>query len=127
MSNLKQFSFGDNPAMADELLNLVLNGIKTATCSALQEYEAEGKPLPKIGDQSIVLDSQGKSRCVIEVVSVKLKRFCDVDADFAYKEGEGDKSLQYWQQEHKAFFERWDMFDPEMKLVCEEFKVVKIL
>lgn len=127
MGNLEKFSFGDSPKMADELLGLVLSGVKTATCSALQEYEAEGKSLPKIGDQSIVLDSQEKSRCIIEVISVEIKRFSDVDADFAYKEGEGDKSLQYWRKEHQSFFERWDMFDPEMKLVCEEFKVVEVL
>jgi hypothetical protein len=29
------FSFGDNPALADELLALVLAGRKTATCGAL--------------------------------------------------------------------------------------------
>ena len=34
MATLPSFAFGDSPAMADELLHLVLNGRKTATCWA---------------------------------------------------------------------------------------------
>ncbi|HAX69534.1 MAG TPA: ASCH domain-containing protein, partial [Anaerolineae bacterium] len=34
--------FGDNPALADELGNLVLSGRKSATCSSVWEYEAKG-------------------------------------------------------------------------------------
>lgn len=122
---LNAFSFGDSPEMADELLDLVLNGIKTATCSALEGYKDES--LPQIGDQSIVLDSQGKPRCIIEIATIEINRFCDVDSDFAYKEGEADKSLEYWQAEHQNFFERTNIFDPEMELVCEEFKLVRVL
>lgn len=36
---------GDNPQLADELAQLILEGVKTATCSALWEWEAEGNPL----------------------------------------------------------------------------------
>jgi uncharacterized protein YhfF len=32
------FAFGDSPALADELLALVLAGRKTATCAALRDY-----------------------------------------------------------------------------------------
>ncbi|MFZ1474433.1 MAG: ASCH domain-containing protein, partial [Anaerolineae bacterium] len=39
-------SFGDHPDLADELAALVLAGVKTATCSALWEWEAEGASLP---------------------------------------------------------------------------------
>jgi uncharacterized protein YhfF len=31
--------FGDNPHLADELGRLIVQGIKTATCSALWEWE----------------------------------------------------------------------------------------
>jgi uncharacterized protein YhfF len=34
MTDLKTFAFGDSPALADELLALVLAGKKTATCWA---------------------------------------------------------------------------------------------
>jgi uncharacterized protein YhfF len=31
--HLRKFAFGDGPELADELLELVIKGIKTATCS----------------------------------------------------------------------------------------------
>jgi uncharacterized protein YhfF len=34
MTDLESFAFGDSPALADELLALVLAGKKTATCWA---------------------------------------------------------------------------------------------
>lgn len=52
------FSFGDSPAMADELLALVLAGAKTATCGALRDFP-EGSPArPVVGRRDIVLDGQ---------------------------------------------------------------------
>ena len=41
--------WGDSPQMADELGELIVQGTKTATCSALWEWEAEGNPIPKTG------------------------------------------------------------------------------
>ena len=42
--------FGDNASLADELGNLILRGTKTATCSALWEWEAEGGETPSARD-----------------------------------------------------------------------------
>ena len=42
------WSFGATPEHADGLLELVLDGTKTATASALWDYEAEGEELPSI-------------------------------------------------------------------------------
>lgn len=35
--HLRSFAFGDGPALADELLDLVMKGVKTATCSTEDE------------------------------------------------------------------------------------------
>jgi hypothetical protein len=43
------FSFGDSKKVADELVALVRQGIKTATCSALMGYDKDQIPLPKKG------------------------------------------------------------------------------
>src|SRR5512147_610389 len=40
--------WGDGPVMADELGRLIARGIKTATCSSLWEWEAEGNPIPHL-------------------------------------------------------------------------------
>src|SRR3712207_4093173 len=90
--------FGDSSQLADELGALVVSGIKTATCSALWEWEAEGSPLPEVGQKSIVLDGNGDPLCIIETIEVKVRPYSKVDARFAYEEGEGDRSLAYWRE-----------------------------
>lgn len=51
--------FGDNPVLADELGALVVEGKKTATCSALWEWEAEGNPVTM---SRLLLDRPGRVR-----------------------------------------------------------------
>jgi uncharacterized protein YhfF len=119
------WSFGDSPALADDLLALVLAGRKTATCGAVQQYEAEGMPKP--GERSVVLDGAGVPACVIETTSVDIRRFDEVDAEFARDEGEGDLSYEFWRAAHEAYFRRTGDFSPDMQLVCERFRLVEIL
>lgn len=121
--------FGDRPDLADELGNLVLKGVKTATCSALWEWEAEGSELPEVGSKSIVLDGHGNPLCIIETIEVVIRAFNQVDAEFAYAEGENDRSLESWREEHWQYF--WRVLPQiakqpslEMLLVCERFRVV---
>jgi uncharacterized protein YhfF len=121
--------FGDNPKLADELGQLIVSGKKTGTCSALWEWEAEGKPIPQPGLISIVLDGLDHPICIIETTHVLVSRFNKVDEEFARAEGEGDLSLEYWREAHKKFFSRvLSKFDKEfsedMPLVCERFKII---
>lgn len=121
--------FGDNPALADRLGQLVVSGIKTGTCSALWEWEAEGNPVPEPGLLSIVLDGQGRPMCIIETTEVTLRRFDELDEDFAHAEGEGDLSLRYWREAHQHFFTRilpkiGKEVSQDMPLVCERFRVI---
>ena len=122
------WSFGDNPALADELCQLVLAGIKTATCSLLWEYEADSEAIPQEGQLSIILDGQGKPSAVIETTQVIIQPFNQVDASFAYEEGEDDRSLESWRREHWRYFSRtsqskgWQLGE-NMPLVCERFRL----
>lgn len=120
------WSFGDD---ADKLAQLVKDGIKTATCSAYCFYEMEEEDLPEAGAYNIILDSDDQAVCIIRTTKVYITSFNEVTADHAFKEGEGDRSLEYWRDVHKSFFteELKEVnlhFDEEMKLVCEEFEVV---
>ena len=118
---LRSFSFGDSPALADELLELVLKGVKTATCSTRDEPN-QSKP----GERWIVLDGRGNPRCVIESTEVSFRRYGEVDAAFAYDEGEGDRSLAYWRSAHRRYFGRLGKFSEDMMLMCERFRLVEI-
>jgi uncharacterized protein YhfF len=121
--------WGDSPRMADELGALIASGTKTATCSALWEYEAEGEPLPEVGVKTVVLDGNGDPLCIVETSEVEVRPYDEVDATFAYEEGEGDRSLEYWREAHWRFFARTlpnvgREPTTEMPLVCERFRVI---
>lgn len=120
------FSFGDSPALADKLLALVLAGRKTATCGALHDFGPGKEALPEVGRRDVVLDGQDRRAAVIETVEVTIRRFDEVDAGFARDEGEGDLSLEDWRAGHQRYFERNGGFSPDMQLVCERFRLVKV-
>jgi uncharacterized protein YhfF len=122
-------AWGDSPRLADELGALIVAGTKTATCSALWEYEAEGSALPEVGSKTIVLDGHDNPLCIIETTEVAVRPYDKVDARFAHEEGEGDRSLGYWRDAHWRFFSRTLPNigrDPaiDMPLVCERFRVI---
>jgi len=121
--------WGDSPSLADELGALIVQGAKTATCSALWEWEAEGKPVPENGLITVALDGRGEPLCIVETVEVTIRKYNEVDADFAREEGEGDLSLKYWREAHRNYFSRVlkkidREFSEEMPLVCERFRVI---
>jgi uncharacterized protein YhfF len=120
-----QFSFGDSPELADELLALVLAGKKTATCGALRDYGKGKEPLPAVGRQDVVLDGAGQPACVVETLSVETLRFDEIDPAFTDREGEGDYAA--WRAGHEAYFARNGGFSPEMEVVCETFRLVSVL
>lgn len=118
------WAFGDNAAVADELIAAVLAGHKTATSSALAEF-GESEAVPEVGDLSIVLDGEGHPRALIRTTSVTTVPFGEVDAGFAAAEGEGDGSLASWREGHRDFFSRvlGREIDDSLLVVCERFEV----
>ena len=122
-NELQRDRFGDDPAMQDELVALVIAGRKTATC--LAEATTEQAPYP--GMLTLIEDGSGRPRCVIQTVSVEVRRFSDVDEAHAREEGEGDLSLEYWRAVHQAYFEREGTYSKDMMLLCERFGLVRVL
>lgn len=121
--------FGDNPALADELGNLVLSGRKSATCSSVWEYEAKGELIPQVGTLWLVLDGRNEPMCVVETVEVTRRAYNEVDEDFARAEGEDDLTLESWRAGHKRFFTRvlaaiGRDFSEDIPLICERFQVI---
>ena len=120
------WAFGGAP---DELADLVVSGTKTATASAYPLYEQENEPLPKVNDYNVILNSKDEAVCIIRTTKVYVEKFNRVSIEHAFKEGEGDRSLEYWRKVHQEFFTEClkdtDLeFNEDMKVVCEEFKVV---
>ena len=116
-------------AEADLLAKLALEGTETATASAYDLYAVDNDPLPEVGSYDVILDGQEQAVCIIKIIKVSIVPFKDVSAEHAWKEGEGDKSLDYWRDVHEEFFKPYFeecglTFTPESLIVLEEFQVV---
>ena len=130
MKKISSWQFGDTKKEADKLLNLVLSGKKRATSSLYDSYKRKKISLPKVGEKSIIKDSKNIPRCLIITTRVSIKSFGKITTSFASKEGEGNRSLNYWRKVHKKFFQkrlkkRGLEFNEDILVVCEEFKVTK--
>ncbi|HLO13163.1 MAG TPA: ASCH domain-containing protein [Pseudoneobacillus sp.] len=126
--SVSSWQFGADP---DHLAQLVIDGIKTATCSGLIFYEVENEPLPSAGDYSIILNSKDVPVAIIKTVDIKIMPINEVPEEFAIAEGEGDRTYQFWKEAHVKFF-RGELskleleFTEDMLVVCERFELVDV-
>ena len=122
------WAFGHTPEQADELLGLVLSGAKTATASALWDYEDAGEALPSPGALGIVTDGRGVPHALVVTTEVEVVPFDEVSAEHAYLEGEGDRSLAAWREVHERFFTEHAAhdrgFSRDMPVVLQRFAVL---
>lgn len=112
-SHYEAYSFGD-PESADYIADLVKNGIKTATSSALELYE-ENERIPL---------------CVTQTKVVEIVPFNQIMVEHAYHEGEGNRSYEYWHNAHVKFFNAEfksanKVFTDSSPIVCEVFELIK--
>jgi uncharacterized protein YhfF len=126
-ASFSSWFFGDSPEMADDLLALVMEGKKTATCSALFDYEHDNESPPEEGSYHILTDFAGRPHCLVQMTLVSFVPYRDVTEDFALAEGEG--TYQEWQQVHEEFFTRraaatGNSFTHDTLLVLERFKLI---
>ncbi|WP_391118543.1 ASCH domain-containing protein [Psychrobacillus sp. L3] len=127
-TSFSAWQFGGSP---DVLAQLVVDKVKTATCSGRIFYELEKEPLPKVDDYSIVLNSNDEPVCIIRTSEVTITPMNKISEAFAYAEGEGDRSYDYWKKVHVQFFtealREVDLeFSEDMLLVCERFELIDV-
>ncbi|OOS07913.1 release factor glutamine methyltransferase [Moraxella cuniculi DSM 21768] len=126
--DLPQWQFGVKP---DYLATLVAAGLKTATSSGKCFYTLADEPLPKVGNQHIILDSADQPVAKIELQSVEVIAFAQITEEKAQAEGEGN--LADWQSAHLAFFqEQCQAYNlptgiaGDFEVVYEKFSVVQL-
>ena len=116
---------------ADELAQLIIDGKKTATCSAHVLYELENDPLPEVGLYTIILNSKDDPVAIIRTSEVQIIKMNEVPEELALAEGEGDLTFEYWWNGHKKFFttqleEHGLEFSEDMFLIFERFELVDV-
>ena len=124
--DVEDWCFGDDEQTANQLFDLVLSGEKTATSHSLLKDT-------KLSEGFSVLTNWDKTkRIIVLTTNVYTRAFNEISIEHAKKEGEGDKSLATWKEIHKDFFskelQKHELkFNENIKIACEEFKIVKVL
>lgn len=121
--------FGDSRELADELLGLVIDGPKRATAGAYADYEQSGDPLPYEGQLWIAADGSGRARALLRTTDVRVGPLSSVDDQFAWDEGEDDRTRHSWLVEHERYFRRYlptlgKEFSDDMPTVFERFELL---
>ncbi len=117
------------PDDAPEISRLVLDGVKTATGGLLWSYEADQKPIPKVGDLWVVTNGHDDPICIVQTTDVRVIPYDEVPEEYAWYGGERDRTSASWRELY------WDYIihecarierEPLKKapLVMERFKLV---
>ena len=127
LQNLEVWHLGKNEKQANKLFKLVLSGKKIATSYL---YNATEKLINNT--YSILTNWDKNKQLLILTTNIEIVPFNKVIKQHARNEGEGTKTLRYWRKIHKKFFieelaEKGQSFSEETLIVCETFRVVRIL
>lgn len=90
--------------LRDGLVQLIRSGAKTGTSSLLSDYEAEGQPLPRLGECQALIDSTGRVVATLEITEVVTMRLAEVTWEHVLAEGEGHRSVVQWREAHEEFW-----------------------
>jgi uncharacterized protein YhfF len=67
-----------------------------AHASLERDFEDEGDALPRPGEHVVVLDGRGTPRAIVRLTHVERRYFNEIDDEFAFECGEGDRTLTWW-------------------------------
>jgi uncharacterized protein YhfF len=136
-SKLPVAEFAFPGPLRDRLVRAILDGRKTTTTGLALAYQVEQASLPKLGEQFVVIDSNGLPVAVIEETNVKVVPLSEVDLAHVMDEGEGHSTIASWRAAHENFWRSDEMLailddpaftvDDETPVVLERFKLVERL
>lgn len=127
----KVWSFSGAPYTANTLLNLTIQGSKTATSALKAVFTLQKHKQPQQGAISVVTYGDGYPGAILETTAVETRPFNQVDEEHARLEGEGDLSLAYWREVHGTVFEdqlarHGKSFSGKTPVVCERFRLLDV-
>lgn len=118
------------PEHAAEGARAILDGIKTATSSPFWDYP-DGR-IPFAGALSVLLGGAGEPLAIVETVRVEVKRFGEINEEFARAYGEGERTLAWWRRVIGDWYcasarRAGATFSDETEIVCEWIAVARRL
>jgi uncharacterized protein YhfF len=114
---------------AEEVWPKYLQSIGESTAGSVWAAEFDGDPRIRENDLSVFTNWDQTKACVVRTTKITVKKFSEVDAADAKREGEGDQSLAYWRQAHTEFFMEecariGATCNTDLPVIFEEFEVV---
>jgi uncharacterized protein YhfF len=122
--------FCNDKINTDICADLVLKGVKRASCGLKIMYDLKKEFFPEINELTIITNWDKQPICVVKTIDLSFRKFKDIDAEWAKYEGEGDQSLEQWKETHSDYFQKQLddfglVFTESVELICERFEVVK--
>jgi len=127
--NYDVVAFGDGAEMATELAELTVAGIKRATAGLARQFGPDREVAPVLDGFVVLLDGADRPRAIWRTIELRTGPLNSVDEQFAWDEGEGDRTRDWWLEAHRRFFARraaeqgFQMHD-EIETVFERFEIV---
>ncbi|HEV7634857.1 MAG TPA: ASCH domain-containing protein [Bradyrhizobium sp.] len=90
--------------MATELAELVVAGGKRATAGLARQFGPHGEPPPAVGGYVVLLDGADRPRAIWRTTGLRAGPLNSVDERFAWDEGEGERTREWWLAAHRRFF-----------------------
>ncbi len=121
--------FGNNSEIARALSELVISGKKCATASLVEFNKTHPEVAPIDDGYSVVTDFEGNPLFIVQITEIRQIPFTEVDAAFAFDEGEGDQTLEDWRGRHWRYFTKEAAefgleFNEKSLICCERFKLL---
>ncbi|MCH4161129.1 MAG: ASCH domain-containing protein [Bifidobacterium sp.] len=136
IAQLPKDEFAYPGPIRDALIAAIFSGAKTSTASLYRDFALSNEALPKAGDLSVIIDSDGKDVAILRYTAVTTTRFIDVDDNHAKDEGEGYTDAAGWRQVHEKFWNSQEYLaeygegftlNDETPVVLERFELVRKL
>jgi len=97
-------TFGNSPALAETLIQLIASGEKTGTFALECEASADPSGPPRVGQYVIVTTFDGIPTLLYKVTHVEIVAFGDISVRHIAVEGARLRELAAWREVHRAYW-----------------------
>lgn len=119
--------FVEGPEYRKNIFKRILDGEVSGESFSTDLFDANGEPLPEVGQYNVICDERNQAYCIVKTVQVLETTFDSVNPHMANIEG--CDSVEKWKKYNKIKYERicekLDIeFNRGLPLIFEEFEIV---
>ena len=125
--DLRMRCIGWNQQISETICQYIIEGEKVGTFALPWLLDQYSKQKPQIGEYIIQLDYKGSPRALVQVVSLHLVPFSEIDAKHTSLDGPPVRELEVWLELHTKYWnsllEQFGrVVGPDMPVIVERFR-----